>query len=515
MSGEFQQIAEGEEYIGNLDLSIQTKNFELMKDSFPASFDKLREVKNIVEDQLKNMLQIDFTLENGTVYILNIHSSKMSPVASVKVAVDMVHEKIMNERQALKTLELKQLEFFLHNTISPTIDLNELNRKLIGKGASLSAGCVVGKVALSLSDVNELKALNENVIYCFDNITKDDSKIFKMVDAIISLIQARDYLTTFYIPSLPPTINNFNKLIRHNDSSEDGESKDSRQVIKKGQTLTADATTGRVFAGSLELVNLFENSDFQTVLSWSRKYKSLKVYGDFGNLTAPSLSFSRIEHQEFGFDGLGMSMATHVTQMYLSLTQDDSVEMHQFLIELQTLYSNECVSIMKQSPGLPISFRLMDVSSSHKKSNLKGCQELVLNPDLTIIQVEAIMSAVISSKETNRIIEMSIPGIFSKGELVVIINDIHRTARRVISSHGDLNIQYKINCVLECPEALIQAHTFAYLVDSITFNTEAITEKVYGCSRGDSWIDHYIHKNVFSFDPFQRIDEKSVGIVIS
>jgi pyruvate,orthophosphate dikinase len=159
MSGEFQQIAEGEEYIGNLDLSIQTKNFELMKDSFPASFDKLREVKNIVEDQLKNMLQIDFTLENGTVYILNIHSSKMSPVASVKVAVDMVHEKIMNERQALKTLELKQLEFFLHNTISPTIDLNELNRKLIGKGASLSAGCIVGKAILS-GDVDLAAAIS-------------------------------------------------------------------------------------------------------------------------------------------------------------------------------------------------------------------------------------------------------------------------------------------------------------------------------------------------------------------
>jgi pyruvate,orthophosphate dikinase len=168
MTGEFQIIAEGEEYIGNLDSSIQAKNFELMKDSFPSSFDKLREIKNIAEEQFKNMLQIDFTIENGVVYILNIHGAKMSPVAAVKVAVDMVHEKIMNERQAIKALDLKQLEFFLHDMISPDIDLNNLNRKLIGKGASISPGCLVGKVALTFSDILELKALNEKVIYCFD-----------------------------------------------------------------------------------------------------------------------------------------------------------------------------------------------------------------------------------------------------------------------------------------------------------------------------------------------------------
>ena len=166
---------------------------------------------------------------------------------------------------------------------------------------------------------------------------------------------------------------------------------------------------------------------------------------------------------------------------------------------------------MKNTPNLPISFRLVDVNSSHKKDDFKGCQGLVVNPLLTTMQVESIMSAVLSSEDANRTIEISIPGIFRKGELVIILNDIHSTAHRVLSSHGDRNIKYKINCVLECPEALLQAHTYAYLVDSITFNTEAITEKVFACSRGDPWIDHYIQKHVFAADPFQRIDEKSVG----
>ena len=90
-------------------------------------------------------------------------------------------------------------------------------------------------------------------------------------------------------------------------------------------------------------------------------------------------------------------------------------------------------------------------------------------------------------------------------------NDIHSTARRTMESFGNLNVKYKINCLIDCPEALLQAHTFAPLLDSITFNTTSITELVYGASRGDLWIDKYVQKHVFPFDPFVRIDEKSVG----
>lgn len=243
MNGEFMQIAEGDEYIGTIDSSIQAAKFDLLAQEMSPSYSKLIEIKNLVEKEFRNMQQIDFTIESGNVYVLNTHDSKRSPIASVKIAVDMVSEEIINERQAIKSLDIKELDFFRQSMISSSIDLNELNRKFCGKGTVISAGCVAGKVAFTLAEVLELKTRGEKVIYCFTEITKDDIKIFGICDGIISLIPAHDYLISFYAPSLPPTINNFTKFSKQN-LAENGESKDDKQSIKFEQTLTVDATTG-------------------------------------------------------------------------------------------------------------------------------------------------------------------------------------------------------------------------------------------------------------------------------
>ena len=247
MNGEFMQIAEGDEYIGTIDSSLQAAKFDMLAQEMSSSYSKLIEIKNLVEKEFRNMQQIDFTIESGNVYVLNTHDSKRSPIASVKIAVDMVSEEIINERQAIKSLNIKELDFFRQSMISPSIDLNELNRKFCGKGTVVSAGCVAGKVANTLAEVLELKTKGEKVIYCFTEITKDDTKIFDICDGIISLIPAHDYLISFYAPSLPPTIDNFTTKFSKQSLAENGESKDDRQSIKffdYNLALTVDANTG-------------------------------------------------------------------------------------------------------------------------------------------------------------------------------------------------------------------------------------------------------------------------------
>ena len=394
-TGEFLQVAEGDEYLGTIDSTVQSLKFESIAQDFPAVYSKLFEIKGMVEKEFKNMQQLDFTIENGVVYILNTHDAKKSPAAAVKCAVDMVREAIINERQAIKHLDLKQLEFFVQSMISPSIDLNELNRKFVGKGIPLAPGCIVGTVAYTLADVLELKAIGNKVIYCFDSITEHDKKIFQMVDAIISLIPARDYLASFYIPSLPPTIDKLAKFVKQdpNEVAEDGESKENRQNIKRNEVLTVDATTGRVFKGPLELVNLYNDSDYQTVLSWSRKYKTLKLYGDFGNPMRPA---EKVERVNQFFDGVGFSMEMHVNQLYLGLMLGQEENPCLFK-ELQSTFSRECFEIIMAAEGLPISFRLMDGRSPNSTNahDMKGSRSLVLYPDLTKLQVESIISAAI------------------------------------------------------------------------------------------------------------------------
>ena len=425
MTGEFQNMSEGDEYLGTIDSTVQSLKFESLEQDFPASYTSLSEIKRLVEEEFKNVQQLDFTIENGVVYILNTHDAKKSPIAAVKCAVDMVRENIINERQAIKHLDLKKLEFFLQNTISPSIDSNELNRKFVGKGTPVAPGCVVGTVAYTLDDVLELKTLGESVIYCFDSITKDDGKIFRMVDAIISLIQARDYLASFYIPSLPPTIDKLTKFMKHDvkEAAEDGESKESRQNIKRDQILTVDGSTGRVFNGSLELVNLNSNNDYQTILQWSRKYKTLKLYGDFGNPMQPA---KKVEGATI-FEGVGFSMSMQVNQLYLGLMLGQE-ERPNFIMELQSTLSREVFEIIVAAEGLPISFRLMDGrsnSTSKNPSDLKGCRSLIIYPELTRLKVESIISAAIlavydKDNPVNAMIEFSFAGIFTKGEVVII-----------------------------------------------------------------------------------------------
>lgn len=516
MNGEFKLLSEGDEYLGTIDSSILNAKFELLSQEFPACYEKLLEIKRILEFEFKALQKVDFTIENGCVSILNSHNAKCSPVASVRVAFEMVESEIINERQGIISLNLKELKFFNQSMLSPSIDLSELNRRKIGKGATVSKGCVVGRVALTLADILEFKSNCERAIYVMTDVTTDDATIFSLSDGIISLVKAKDYLFSFYAPSLPPAIDNFNNFVK--DDLAGGESKqicNSRQTIQRGQILTLDATNGRVFNGKLELVNLFDNNNFQTVLDWSRKYKALKLYCDVGNPCNTNID------RDGDFEGFACSIEMQENQLYLGVNLENDKRKDELLIKFQESIIADCSIMIKRANGLLVSFRLNRTTNSNPHE-LKCCP-LILYPDLIRLQVESIITAAIlvsydnnnlaTTKEPN--IEFSISSVFSKNEVVYIINIINETARKIIESFDNKIIKYKINLILDSPNALLTVHTFSCLVDSITFNTTKLTELVYGCSKGDLWIQKYIDLHLLpSISPFERIDEKGVGALV-
>ncbi|MBL6621451.1 MAG: pyruvate, phosphate dikinase [Rickettsiales bacterium] len=550
--GEYLINAQGEDVVAGIRtpcpitvLAKEKQNSELaaMEEVMPNLYAELVSLYQKLENHYRDMQDIEFTIENDKLWILQTRNGKRTAKASIKIAVDMVTEGLISEAEALLRIDPLSIDQLLH----PTLDPND-KKEVIEKGLPASPGAAVGKIVFT-ADAAEAKAiLKEKVILVRIETSPDD---ISGMHAAQGILTARGGMTSHAAvvargmgkPCVSGAgglkIDMQNKLIEV-----------AGKTLKEGDEITINGTTGEVMLGAVKTVEANLSGDFSQIMEWSDKYRKLAVRT---NAETPLDCKNAVK---FGAEGVGLCRTEHmffeeeriisIREMILSESKDGRVAALNKLLPYQ---QNDFVEIFKILEDRPVNIRLLDpplheflphsekeisdladitnfskdklveriklLSEANPMLGHRGCRLGITYPEIYEMQVKAIFNAA-ALLEAKPKIELMIPLAFGVKELKLLKEKILAVIKE-IEEEKKLKFNYKIGTMIELPRAALRAKEIAEEAEYFSFGTNDLTQTTFGMSRDDSgsFIQEYIDKKIIEIDPFVRLDRDGVGELIN
>lgn len=520
----------------------------------PEIYKELTDIFDRLDTHYRDMQDLEFTVQNNKLYILQTRAGKRTAQAAVKIAVDMVGEGLITKEEAVGRVNPEQLDTLLHKTVDPNT-----KEEAIAKGVAASPGAAVGKVVFSADDAVEMAQAGEDVILVRKETSPDD---------IHGMAAAKGFLTsrggkTSHAAVVArgmgkPAVTGCEAVVV---DEERGEFSVNGHVLKRGDVITIDGSHGKVFLGEIELQEPAIGGDFATLMSWADEIRTLGVRAnadtpedakkalEFG---AAGIGLCRTEHMFFGEDRIRV-----VQQMILAETVE---ERRAALDKLLPFQKEDFKGILKAMEGHPVIIRLLDpplheflpsyeellvevatmkvkgVSGQEleEKQTLlarvdrlrelnpmlghRGCRVGLTYPEITEMQARAIFEAACElTKEGHKVYpEVMIPLAGHVNEIDIAREVIERVAEEVIEKHG-VKPDYMIGTMIELPRAALTADEIAEKTDFFSFGTNDLTQTTFGFSRDDAeakFLPHYLNENILPANPFETIDVKGVGELI-
>ena len=516
-----------------------------MEETMPKIFNELKKILKILEKHYKDMQDVEFTVENKKLWILQTRSGKRTAKSSVKIAVDMVKEKIISKKQAILRIDPNTLETLLHPSLDEKSQLN-----IIAKGLPASPGAVSGKVVFSSDEAERLNGIMQNTILVRIETSPDD---IHGMHAAKGILTARGGMTSHAAVVARgmgrPCVSGSSEIeIDYNNKL----FKTRNYEIKEGDVITIDGSTGRIILGEVKTIKPEISKDFSKVLNWADHLRKLKI-----RTNSETPLDSKIA-REFGAEGIGLCRTEHmffeeerilsVRQMILSKSKEDR---DKALAKLLPHQKKDFVEIFTIMNGLPVTVRLLDPplheflpKSEHeiddvaKSLNLsneevkartselyehnpmlghRGCRLGISFPEIYEMQCRAIFEALVEckGKKLKPIIpEIMIPLVSTEAEIKIMKNLVIRVARQV-QIENKVKINFLVGTMIELPRAALKAKDIAKHAEFFSFGTNDLTQTTFGISRDDSgkFLNDYIENKIFEIDPFISIDE-GVGDLI-
>jgi len=517
-----------------------------MEETMPKNFKQLKKIFTQLENKYKDMQDIEFTVENNKLWMLQTRSGKRTAKASIKIAVDMVKEKLISIKEAVLRVDPNILDTLLH----PTLDENA-EKKIIASGLPASPGAASGRVTFSTEEAEKLKDQMQDAILVRIETSPEDINGMNVAKGILTArggmtshaaVVARGMGKPCVSGSNEIKIDYENKLFKSND-----------YVIKEGDIITIDGGSGKVMLGEVPTVKPNISGDFSKLMSWADKYRKLKVRANSETPTDTKVA------RDFGAEGIGLCRTEHmffdekriisVRQMILSKTLEDRKNS---LVKLLPFQKNDFIEIFKIMSGLPVTVRLLDpplheflpktdkdidaiakeldISSNDIKSRInelheqnpmlghRGCRLGISFPEIYKMQCEAIFEALVDCKKKKIklvIPEIMIPLVSTAAEIQILRILVEETAKQVQKKHN-IKINYFIGTMIELPRAALRAYDIAKYADFFSFGTNDLTQTTFGISRDDAgkFLNDYVDNKIFNKDPFVSIDDKGVGELI-
>ena len=517
-----------------------------MEETMPKNFKQLKKIFTQLENKYKDMQDIEFTVENNKLWMLQTRSGKRTAKASIKIAVDMVKEKLISIKEAVLRVDPNILDTLLH----PTLDENA-EKKIIASGLPASPGAASGRVTFSAEEAERLKDQMQDAILVRIETSPEDINGMNVAKGILTArggmtshaaVVARGMGKPCVSGSNEIKIDYENKLFKSND-----------YVIKEGDIITIDGGSGKVMLGEVPTVKPNISGDFSKLMSWADKYRKLKVRANSETPTDTKVA------RDFGAEGIGLCRTEHmffdekriisVRQMILSKTLEDRKNS---LVKLLPFQKNDFIEIFKIMAGLPVTVRLLDpplheflpktdkdidaiakeldISSNDIKSRInelheqnpmlghRGCRLGISFPEIYKMQCEAIFEALVDCKKKKIklvIPEIMIPLVSTAAEIQILRILVEETAKQVQKKHN-IKINYFIGTMIELPRAALRAYDIAKYADFFSFGTNDLTQTTFGISRDDAgkFLNDYVDNKIFNKDPFVSIDDKGVGELI-
>ena len=540
--GEYLMNAQGEDVVAG----IRTPEpISKLKETNPKAYEQLEEIRQILERHYKDMMDIEFTIQDGELFMLQCRSGKRTALAAVTIAVDMVKEGLIDKETAIMRVDPEQVEQLLHPTIAPNQKLD-----LLTKGLPASPGAAVGRIVFTADDAEAWAARGEKVILVRTETSPED---IGGMDAAEGILTARGGMTSH----AAVVARGMGKccVAGAGELRIDVENKTMTvkgRVFREGDWISLNGSTGEVFAGQAELQQAELSGAFGELMQWADEIRTLKVRT---NADTPRDAETA---RRFGAEGIGLCRTEHmffgenrilaVREMILA---DDEEGRRKALAKLLPYQRGDFYEILKTMAGLPVTIRLLDpplheflphepeaqaeVAKEMGKSveeirarveSLKefnpmlghrGCRLGITYPEIYEMQVQAIFEAAAQlAKEGVQVHpEVMIPLVGTVDELAFLKERLQKVAQDVMAKAG-VQIPFSIGTMIEVPRAAVVADEIAKEAEFFSFGTNDLTQMTYGFSRDDAgkFLADYRDKGIIRFDPFQTLDQQGVGQLV-
>ena len=538
--GEFLFNAAGEDVVAGIRTPLPV---EALKERQPKIYDELFRTQALLEKHYRDMQDIEFTVQEGKFYMLQTRGGKRTGRASVKIAVEMVKEGLITESEALMRVSPEHVEAFLHPMVDPAAKTD-----IVAVGLPASPGGATGKVVFSAEEAVIVAEQGHSVVLVRRETTPEDIHGMKVAAGILTemggmtshaAVVARGMGVCAITGCGSITINYAEGTVTTDDGV----------VIKRGDIITLDGASGEVMLGDIPKTEASSSDDFQTLLSWADKHRKLKVRA---NADTPQ---DAAKARELGAEGIGLCRTEHmffdaerIDVMRAMILAENLEERQKYLDILFDFQYTDMLEMFKVMDGLPVTIRLLDpplheflphtdedivalaerigkpakrireivddLAEVNPMLGLRGCRLSVVQPEITEMQVKAIISAAIRATEEGfkPFPEIMIPLVVNVREIRLVTAIIDRGIRAALKEKN-ISVPYKIGTMMETPRATLGADRLAEEVEFMSFGTNDLTQMTYGFSRDDvgKFLPRYLEKKLVEADPFVTLDQRAVG----
>ena len=543
LMGEFLINAQGEDVVAGVRTPMPIAK---MEEEFPEAFAQFRDVCKLLEDHYRDMQDMEFTVENKKLYMLQTRNGKRTAQAALKIACDLVDEGMRTEKEAVAMIDPRNLDTLLH----PQFDVAALKAATpMGKALGASPGAAAGKIVFSADDAKEWAARGEKVVLVRLETSPEDIEGMKAAQGILTVrggmtshaaVVARGMGTCCVSGCGDIAMDEENKKFTLNGKE-----------YHEGDTISLDGSTGKIYDGIIPTVDASIAGEFGRIMSWADKYRTLKVRT---NADTPA---DAKKAKELGAEGIGLCRTEHMffegnrIDAFREMICADTVEEREAALDkILPMQQGDFEQLYEALEGNPVTIRFLDpplhefvpteeediellakaqgksveaikdiINGLHEANPMmghRGCRLAVTYPEIAKMQTKAVIRAAINVQKAHAdwtiVPEIMIPLIGDIKELKYVKKVVVETADAEIAASG-IELKYEVGTMIEIPRAALTADEIANEADFFCFGTNDLTQLTFGFSRDDAgkFLDAYYDAKIFENDPFAKIDQKGVG----
>ena len=544
--GEYLMNAQGEDVVAG----IRTPQpIDTLKEVMPDCYDQFVKICGILEEHYRDMQDMEFTIENGKLFMLQTRNGKRTAAAALKIAVDLVSEGMLTKEEALLKVEPNQLDQLLH----PNFDQTALkNAKVIAKGLAASPGAATGHIYFTAEDVMRAHQEGvEDILLVRLETSPEDIEGMNIAHGILTIrggmtshaaVVARGMGTCCVCGCGELIIDEEAKTVKTKDG----------KVYREGDYMSLDGSTGNVYGEQIKTVDPSISGDFETFMSWADSIRTLEV-----RTNADTPKDAKVAYN-FGAQGIGLCRTEHmffdenrIFAMRQMITAETTEQREAALNKLLPYQKEDFKGLFREMKGRPVTIRYLDPPLHeflpHTDEEIKplakelgmtfealkaridslkefnpmmghrGCRLAVTYPEIAKMQTRAVIEAAIEVNEEGMNItpEIMIPLVGEEKELKYVKNIVVETAEEIFQEKGK-KVPYKIGTMIEIPRAALTADAIAKEAEFFSFGTNDLTQMTFGFSRDDAgkFLEDYYKKGIFESDPFARLDQTGVGELV-
>ncbi len=556
--GDFLLNAQGEDVVAGIRTPMHLSE---MAKRMPKVYKQLERVRQTLEKHYRDMQDLEFTVESGTLYMLQTRTGKRSPSAAFQIAVDMVNEKLIKIEQALERIKPEDVERLFYPVLDPKMSRSELSGRLVVNGNNAVPGAAVGRAVFTAQEAEAWAARGEKVILVRHETSPEDVGGMYVAQGILTAtggktshaaVVARGWGKCCIVGAEKLHIDLSKKTMNSNG-----------HVVREGEWITLDGGDGSVYSGQIELVRPEPPKAFDTLMNWADKVRTLGV-----RTNADTPHDAKVA-RELGAEGIGLCRTEHMffkdfehpeksierQQAIQEMILADSPEVRRKSLErLLPFQRRDFIGLFEVMEGYGVTIRLIDpplhefvphdpdkqaelarkigvsaeavaqrVSQLHEANPMlghRGCRLCITFPEILDMQVRAIIEAAIECKKRGIKVlpEIMHPLTMDKKEYEILDRQTRKVADEIIS-RSKVKLEYLVGTMIELPRAALLADQIAERAEFFSFGTNDLTQTVMGLSRDDAgrFLPDYVDERkagIFAADPFQTLDVEGVGMLI-